>query len=266
MLKKILGTIAILFILVMPVSAAFDSGYYGLDKTAEDANYIQGPANHTTAGQAVYTIVGKIISVILGVLAFIFFGLITYAGLKWMTSRGNEEIATAAKDTLESAIIGLIIVLASYAITSYVFRLLNSAGNDVSTATDIGSDPARSNQCCIAAPGICHVANGQLCKNGEASDRPCKEVAACKDGGCYFLTKDKCIENLCAWQENKERCYEPRDVCLLSIDGALVCVPMNDAANCAASRGSFYPSQLMFDHVQRDTQGIAQACLGDKIE
>lgn len=44
-----------------------------------------------------------------------------YAGLRWMTARGNEEFATKAKDAMFAATIGLILVVASYGIATFIF-------------------------------------------------------------------------------------------------------------------------------------------------
>src|SRR3989339_740431 len=47
----------------------------------------------------------------------IFFILIFYGGFSWMIARGNEQKVEKAKNTVIAASIGLVIVLASYAIT-----------------------------------------------------------------------------------------------------------------------------------------------------
>lgn len=72
--------------------------------------------------------VGNIINIVLSLLGLIFLVLGVYAGFKWMTARGEESEIEEAKDTLKNAIIGLVIVLASYAISSYVVSsVINAA-------------------------------------------------------------------------------------------------------------------------------------------
>jgi len=66
--------------------------------------------------------------------AFTFLGILSlvlclYAGYSWMTGRGNEERVQKAKDILQGAIIGLIILLASYSIASFVFNNLANITN-----------------------------------------------------------------------------------------------------------------------------------------
>lgn len=66
------------------------------------------------------TITINIINWTLGLLALIAVVLIIYAGVTWMTSGGNEDAITRAKDILKAAFIGLIIILASYGIVVFV--------------------------------------------------------------------------------------------------------------------------------------------------
>ncbi len=63
---------------------------------------------------------GKILGSVLGFTGTIFFVLVIVAGLMWMTSAGNEERVKRAKQILIAAVIGLIIVLSAYAITSFI--------------------------------------------------------------------------------------------------------------------------------------------------
>lgn len=70
--------------------------------------------------------VGLLINGALGLLGLIFLGLGVYSGFKWMTARGDEKEVEEAKDTLKNAIIGIVIVVASYAISSYVVGSLIS--------------------------------------------------------------------------------------------------------------------------------------------
>lgn len=72
--------------------------------------------------------VGGIIAVIiraaLGLLAVIFLVLMIVAGFGWMTAGGDEKKVKKSQDTIKTAIIGLLIVLAAYAITYFIFSVL----------------------------------------------------------------------------------------------------------------------------------------------
>ena len=67
--------------------------------------------------QDVRTTASSLINTILGFLGIIALVLVFYAGFLWMTAGGNSEQVDKAKNILGAAIIGLIIILSSYAIT-----------------------------------------------------------------------------------------------------------------------------------------------------
>ncbi len=68
----------------------------------------------------VLAIVGTVISALLGLLGIIFIILMLLAGYNWMTASGDEGKIDKAKDTLRSAIIGLIIVVGAFAIWRFI--------------------------------------------------------------------------------------------------------------------------------------------------
>lgn len=73
------------------------------------------------------SVVGIVIQAFLGILGVIFLVYMLYAGYNWMIAQGDEERVTRAKDTIRRAIIGLIIIIAAYAISYWVFdRLLTT--------------------------------------------------------------------------------------------------------------------------------------------
>lgn len=77
---------------------------------------------------SVENIIATIIKIILGFLGVIFIILMLTAGFKWMTAQGNEEHITEAQKTIQTAIIGLIIVMGAYAITYFVFKYIPFSG------------------------------------------------------------------------------------------------------------------------------------------
>jgi amino acid transporter len=90
---------------------------------AED---LGGSAGFNTR-QGLGEVVGIIIQAFLGLLGIIFIILIISAGFNWMTAGGEEEKVRKAKSTITNAVIGLIIIVASYAITYFVFNVLPGA-------------------------------------------------------------------------------------------------------------------------------------------
>lgn len=100
-------------------------GNYGLDETI---NYKESGDNESLKGKLINEdpelIAGKIVGTILTWTGVVFMVLIFVAGLTWMTSGGNEQKAEKAKQMIMSAIIGLLVVLAAYAITAYIGKTL----------------------------------------------------------------------------------------------------------------------------------------------
>ena len=104
-----------------PAQAA-DDGTYGLNTTAASVNAFSGAASQ---GDAYYNTffqskIGQIVGLVLSFIGVAFLILMIYAGITWMTAQGNDQTISKAKDLIVSSIIGLIIVLAAYAITSFI--------------------------------------------------------------------------------------------------------------------------------------------------
>jgi cysteine-rich repeat protein len=90
-------------------------------------------------------IVVHIINIALGVIGTIMVALMVYAGFLWMTSGGDEEKVGTAKKIIRNAIIGVVIILLSWAITYFVLRALmgisnggGSGGSDGNFNNDFG--------------------------------------------------------------------------------------------------------------------------------
>jgi len=95
-------------------------------------------------------IVARVINIILGFLGIIAVGLIIYAGWLWMTAAGNEERIQQAKKILINAVIGLVIILSSFAIASFILSRLIAAtsGGSGGGACGGGSTCAPDQHCC----------------------------------------------------------------------------------------------------------------------
>jgi len=72
-------------------------------------------------------IAARIINVVLGLLAIILVSILVYAGFLYMTSGGDSEKTRTALLWIRNAIIGLIIILLSWAIARYVIAKLSEA-------------------------------------------------------------------------------------------------------------------------------------------
>lgn len=77
-------------------------------------------------GKPLPALVGKIIGTGLSFLGVIFLIIMIYGGFLWMLDRGNNDQAKKAKDLIEAAIIGLIIVMSAYALTAWLGQKLTT--------------------------------------------------------------------------------------------------------------------------------------------
>lgn len=84
---------------------------------------------------------GKIIQVLLGLLGVVAVSIIIYGGFLWTTSGGSEEKINMAKRLLKNAVIGLVIILSSWGITTFILsKLLGATGSGtVNTPAETGS-------------------------------------------------------------------------------------------------------------------------------
>jgi hypothetical protein len=125
--KKI-GLIAALSSFALPLAAlAWDATNTGLSAS--------GNAAALNTGSDVPTIVGTVIKYALSLVGVIFLVLMVYAGVIWMTARGDEARVSKAKDTIIAAIIGIIVVVASYAITNFVIGAFSQPAGGAASAT-----------------------------------------------------------------------------------------------------------------------------------
>lgn len=107
-------------------------------------NFIDNSGLSQTAGPAGYDLsadegtlertLAKNIALVLSFVGVIFVILIIYAGIIWMTAQGNDEKVNNAKKIMIDSIIGLIIVVAAYAIIYFVLEFIlnitwNSSNN-----------------------------------------------------------------------------------------------------------------------------------------
>lgn len=103
------------FVLINPV-LALETGVAEVSDTIE-----LGSAD-------IRVIVARIINVFLGILGVIALVLVIYGGFLWMTAGGSPEQVEKAKKVLINATIGLAIILASWAITWFIFNVLLGEG------------------------------------------------------------------------------------------------------------------------------------------
>jgi hypothetical protein len=150
--RKILLFIAVVVALITPVLVLADN--FGVGDAARGTLLI-GSNTSVNATQTLPVLIGKIVALVLSFVGIIFFLLVLFAGLRWMTAFGNSEKVDQAKSIMEHAAIGLVIVLAAYAISIFVFSRLTRLGSSDS------NNPAANNT----------SANMGCCSNYETGNR-----------------------------------------------------------------------------------------------
>ncbi len=71
----------------------------------------------------------NLINILLGVLGIIFLLLVLYGGFLWMTASGNDDQAGKGRKIIGNAIIGLIVIFVAFALTTFIFNILQDTAD-----------------------------------------------------------------------------------------------------------------------------------------
>ncbi len=121
-----LGKIKIIYLLIPLFLFVFSfsllSAGYGLDETVQQGKLGEAFSVSAVDGDESFLTsrLGVLIGAALSFIGIIFMVLIIYGGLLWMTARGNDQQVEKAKNLIVQSFIGLIIILAAYAITAFI--------------------------------------------------------------------------------------------------------------------------------------------------
>lgn len=115
--------------IIKPVAA--DSSLFNSQTLLQEST----ATNYGNNPKDVKVIVLRILKTLLTFVAILMVALLILAGFKYMTSGGNEAAMKEAMGQIKALVIGLIIILASWGITSYILKWLvcsttyNSSGS-----------------------------------------------------------------------------------------------------------------------------------------
>ncbi len=212
-------TIVIAALLLLGTAFCLSSGVvwadsYGLDAAAGQAG-LKGKAvaGYTT----VPGVIGGIIKIALGFLGIVFFFLVLYAGFIWMTSMGSSEKVEQAKGIIEGAAIGLILVIAAYAIATFVFTSLESGSSAAVSSNEAG-------QYCFCKSDLAKLQPGDENDIGNS-----KKFSAVCSGSA--VSPDKCTSDLiiaknpeamyvvCEMVPSAQSCNEQKDQWVAAREG-----------------------------------------------
>lgn len=134
----------ILFVLIIGIFL-----YGGGLVLAQENNVIneglQAFGNETILGQEdPRVIIARVIRILLGFLGTVALAIVMYGGFLYMTSGGSEERVGKAKKWLINGIIGMVIIMSAFALTSFIIGALSDATgitNGSGTNTGTGTGP-----------------------------------------------------------------------------------------------------------------------------
>ncbi|MDD5534606.1 MAG: Ig-like domain-containing protein [Patescibacteria group bacterium] len=106
-----------LFFILSPVMTKAQEMNNGLENFRSAANY---------ANTDLPTAMGRIMKIVLGVLGLAATVIVIMGGFKWMTSGGDENKISEAKKLMMAGIVGILIIVLAYAISSFIIGKLMS--------------------------------------------------------------------------------------------------------------------------------------------
>ena len=119
-LKQVIFLILLVVILVLPYFVfAENSALEGLKRIQPDSGYAEADSENNFA-----TIAGTIVGGFLSILGIVFISLMIYGGYNWMAASGDDGSFHRSTGFLRRAIIGIVIVIGSYAIWDFVLYKL----------------------------------------------------------------------------------------------------------------------------------------------
>lgn len=122
--KKILLFVCLLAILVLPqmILAADPEIKSPLQLLDEVGSGAAGPFQTPPVDSKtqLLNMIGTVVGVALSLVGTIFLILMIFAGYNWMTAQGEEEKVTKAKSIIIQSIIGIAIVVGSYAAWAFI--------------------------------------------------------------------------------------------------------------------------------------------------
>ncbi|MCX6781761.1 MAG: pilin [Candidatus Magasanikbacteria bacterium] len=192
--------LASLWLAINIVKAADDP--YGLSTAGSQSGLASNQISAGATGGSIPKVLGSLVSIALSLVGVYFFILILFAGFTWMTAAGSQEKVGAAKSRLQSAVIGLVIVLSAYTITIFIFDTFIQEAGQVCANTP---DGVYAEEC--AAKGVNQVCKSKKCVS--ECDYAFKDGGgACIDTAQKGCEDKKIVTGLCS-TEGLECCVPP---------------------------------------------------------
>lgn len=169
---KIVGKVFLASLACFPPAVALAQGLQNAGMKLE------GLSGHgVTLSSNLGSVTNTVIASAFYILGTVFLGLTIYGGLVWIKSAGREEEVTRARKIVTTAVIGLVILLSSYAISNFILQ--RAAGVPVGGGAIGGSGEDTSGLGC--------------CFSSETDARTPSTMDDCADkGGAFYWLSSSC--------------------------------------------------------------------------
>ncbi|MFA6106080.1 MAG: hypothetical protein WC745_00160 [Patescibacteria group bacterium] len=129
-MKKIAVKIWYLILSLFPLfcSAQFLNSSFANDVKTFASDVAKEGGYETGSTASIGAVIASLVLGFMALLGIIFIILIILAGWKYLNARGDEQKTKESLDQIRHAVIGLIIIIASYSITYFVFNALPWGG------------------------------------------------------------------------------------------------------------------------------------------
>jgi len=125
---KYLVAFGVLAILAMPIVSLAQQNATSIDLGLGDIGTTIGLSSSSPL-----TTVALLINSIMVILGIVAVGIVLLAGFKWMTAGGNDEKVTEAKKLMGAGVIGLVIILSAWGITTFILERIVTASGTTTT-------------------------------------------------------------------------------------------------------------------------------------
>ncbi|PKM91172.1 hypothetical protein CVU82_03935 [Candidatus Falkowbacteria bacterium HGW-Falkowbacteria-1] len=122
-MKKKIISFLLVALFVLPIITLALPNNAGANDTF-GLNFVGGDNGIALGNKDPRTMAAGIINTVLTLLGIVAVVIVLLGGFKWMTAAGNEEKISEAKKLLGAGVVGLVIILAAWGITTFVLNAL----------------------------------------------------------------------------------------------------------------------------------------------
>lgn len=165
------------------------------------------------------TIIGNIIGTALSIMSIVFLIMCIYGGFRWMLARGNEEATKKGLDAIFAAIIGLLITLSAYAITSFVMTSTKQGPSDNNGGNVTINQCETAGYQCVGGLGCNPTTQNEITNLNCSvpSLKCCGNIKECTTNENCIAGMEVCTNNKCVPSDTSRECHGDND-CVAGIE------------------------------------------------